>query len=120
MGFVTGLFPQRDFDFLAPEVSSPLRALVMHAAAMRPGLPEWLEGNWPIWARFRAEADKVRASGREHYAARTIAEFLRHQTALREPSGEFKLNNNVVPMLARLYMAVTPGADGFFELRGHE
>lgn len=77
---------------------------------------EWLDENWGIWLRFREEADKIRATGRAHYGARTIAEFIRHETALRE-GGDFKLNNNAVPDLARFYMLVTPGADKFFETR---
>lgn len=77
---------------------------------------DWLDENWGIWLRFREEADKIRATGRTHYGARTIAEFIRHETALRE-RGDFKLNNNMVPDLARLYMLVTPDSEKFFETR---
>lgn len=86
----------------------------------RPDFAVWLDLNWHIWERFRSEADKIRAR-RSHYAARTIAEYLRHQTMLREAADfEFKLNNNNVPDLARLYMALCPAAEGFFNLRGRE
>lgn len=85
------------------------------------GFPVWLDLNWHIWERFRVEADAIRARGRAHYAARTIAEYLRHQTMLREAADfEFKLNNNNVPDLARLYMTLNPAAAGFFHLRGRE
>lgn len=95
--------------------------LLAHVAAdqgevYRPGFYHWLRDNADIWKRFAAEANKLRAQGRSHYGARTIAEFLRHETALRE-SPELKLNNNQVPSLARLYMRVYE-CPGFFELRG--
>ena len=86
-----------------------------------PTFAAWLEANWHIWLGFRDQANAIRARGRSHYAARTIAEYLRHQTMLREAADYvFKLNNNNVPDLARLYMALNSSAVGFFHLRGRE
>lgn len=90
--------------------------LVQAGQQFLPGFHDWLRDNWTIWLRFREEADKIRAKGRGHYSARTIGEFIRHQTALAE-DGDFKINNNVFPDMARLYMLTHPGAAGFFELR---
>lgn len=77
----------------------------------------WLSANWAIWLAFRAQADRVYASGRRHYSARTIVEWLRHETALRESGVTFKLDGNMVPDMARLYLCFHPERAGFFELR---
>lgn len=79
----------------------------------------WLSTNWPIWERFEREANAIYASGRRHYSARTIGEFIRHETALRE-GGEFKINNVRFPDMARLWLTLYPERDGFFELRESE
>lgn len=94
-----------------------LLAIVLEDKLMnyRPGFYHWLLHNYEIWKRFVAEADKLRALGRPHYSARTIIEYLRHETMLRDGT-EYKVNNNAAPSLARLYMAVR-GCPGFFELR---
>jgi DNA modification methylase len=77
--------------------------------------------NWPVWERFEREASYIWFRGRRHYSARTIIEWLRHETVLREAVrqdvGEFKLNNNWVPDLARLYGMVYPDRSGLFETR---
>lgn len=84
----------------------------------RPDFGAWLELNWMLWLVFEKEANRVWNRGRRHYAARTIIEWLRHETALQEgPPSEFKINGNYVPDLARLYLVFHPERDGFFELR---
>ena len=82
----------------------------------RPGFYIWLRDNYVIWQRFAYECEKVRSTGRQHYSARTVIEYIRHETALRE-AGEVKLNNNAAPSMARLYMAAYSCPD-FFQLRG--
>ena len=86
---------------------------------------DWLRENWSVWERFEAIADQVyerqRRRGLEpHYSARTIGEVMRHETVISEASGDFKLNNNRFPKLARLYLLVKPERTGFFELRNPE
>lgn len=81
------------------------------------GFEQWLEENFHVWTRFMQEADKLRARGRTHYSARTIIEVLRHESALSDTDKQFKINDHCAPSLARLYMLVTEGADGFFETR---
>lgn len=95
-----------------------LAAVRAEAHHFREGFEDWLAENWHIWERFRDEAHRMRARGREHYSARTIVEYIRHETALADTSEEkFKINNDVAPDLARLY-AMLPGAAEFFEKRG--
>jgi len=91
--------------------------LVQASTRYRDDFHGWLTDNYWIWDRFRQEADKIRATGRKHYGARTIAEYIRHETALRE-AGEFKLNDHATPDLARLYIELEPKAEGFFTFRG--
>lgn len=88
-----------------------------NAHRFRPGFYDWMAENYAIWVRFKLEADKIRASGRPHYSARTIGEYIRHETALRESGGTFKVNDWWWPPMARLYMQIEPGAAGFFETR---
>ena len=43
--------------------------------------------------------------GRKRYSARTIIEVLRWDSDLREKNKLFKISNNMVPGMARLWMA---------------
>lgn len=95
----------------------PLAALLReHAEQFRPEFPDWLALNRHVWVAFVREADKVWARGRRAYSARTLIEYLRHDTALADSDAEFKINGNCVADCARLYMLAT-GRAGFFETR---
>lgn len=83
----------------------------------RPDFKEWLLENWHIWEGFKREADRIWRTGREHYAGRTIVEYLRHETALAQKSGEFKINDHYTPNLCRLWECYYPTRIGFFEKR---
>ena len=108
------LFGGRDKDFVMAMV---LKQTPWH---FRAEFPKWLSENWGIWQRFEREASKVYAMGRPHYSARTLIEFLRHETNVREQESEFKVNNNIAPDLARLYVTLYPERTGFFDLRSSE
>lgn len=88
-----------------------------HADTFRPGFAVWLRENRNVWQAFEAEANKVWARGRRHWSARTILEYLRHETAISDSGIEFRLNNNAQGDLARLYLLVHPDRAGFFETR---
>lgn len=83
----------------------------------RPYFARWLSVNWTIWERFEREASAVYERGRRHYSARTLIEFIRHSTVLAEVGGDFKINNNAAPDLARLYLTLYPEREGLFEIR---
>ena len=87
--------------------------------AFRKDFKEWLLQNYHVWEAFEIEANKIWNVGYRHYSARTIGEVLRHQTALVEKPNKLglKLNNNLFPDLARLYMMMHPDREGFFERR---
>ena len=79
--------------------------------------PQWLDENFDLWARFEHQCHLIRRRGFEHYSARTVVHFLRHETALQQKGGPLKINNNVSPDLARLYVLLHPSAYAFFEFR---
>jgi hypothetical protein len=77
----------------------------------------WLLANPHIWQAFAAKADQVWNRGRQHYSARTIVEVMRHESMLAEVGGEWKINGNYVPDLARLYVESYPDRVCLFETR---
>jgi hypothetical protein len=89
------------------------------APIFRQGFLAWCAANMDIVERFFSEADRVWDSGRRHYSARTIIHYMRHESALVDSTGEYKINNNVSPDLARLYMRAYPDRR-LFELRGRD
>jgi hypothetical protein len=78
---------------------------------------EWLPANEHVWKAFVSEAMKIRARGRTHYSSYTIVEFLRHNSAVQEVGGEWKINNNHRPYLPRLFDLCYPHMAGMFEYR---
>ena len=78
---------------------------------------EWLPNNLHVWKAFCSEAMKIRNKGFKHYSARTIIHVLRHHSAIHEKGGEWKLNNNHSPYLARLFDLAFPAYAGMWEYR---
>lgn len=70
------------------------------------GFFRWMQYNAHIWNQFERHALTM-AAKRERYSARTIIEVMRWNSDLREQQGKplFKLSNNMIPGLARLWMA---------------
>lgn len=83
----------------------------------RPNFAGWLAANMHVWRAFEREANRVWERGRRHYSARTIGEVLRHESALREAGGQWKLNNSIFPDLARLYRLWNPSRASLFDTR---
>lgn len=70
------------------------------------GFFRWLSENQHIWKAFEEKAYIMAAvAKRPRYSARTIIEVMRWDSDLRENKPLFKLSNNMVPGLARLWMA---------------
>lgn len=89
-----------------------------HSGLFRHDFAQWLRENWHVWLRFEREAEQVWQSGREHYSARTLIEFIRHETFVREKGeGSFKVNNSFCPDIGRLYGKMHPDRQDFFECR---
>ena len=88
----------------------------LYAADFREDFPAWLHDNYPIYAEFERQARMI-ASRRDFYSARTIVEVMRHNSALSDRDGPFRMNNNRTPDLARLFSLIHPEHAGFFQLR---
>lgn len=82
------------------------------------GFWHWLPKNRHIRDAFDRKALAMARSGRDHYSARCIVEHIRYETDLADSETLFKINNNFVPGLARLFMQ-THGSTypRFFHLR---
>jgi hypothetical protein len=78
-----------------------------------------LRDNGHVFAEIERRALQV-ASRRSHYSMRTIIEVIRHDTAIGELRGEFKVNNNAAPDCARLFALLHPQHAGLFEFREHK
>jgi len=79
---------------------------------------EWIGLNLHVFAAFVKQAKYVRSvMRRDHYSARTIGEWLRHNSEIREKGNGWKLNNNYFPALARLSMLAYKELEGLFETR---
>ncbi len=88
-----------------------------HREQFRSDFAAWLAENAHVYAAFAREADRIWNRGRLHWSARTILEYLRHETALADTDAQFRLNNNAAPDLSRLYALQHPERAGFFETR---
>lgn len=83
----------------------------------RPDFLEYMRENLHVYVAFRVEALKVIRKGFRHYSARTIIEVLRHNSALSEHGGPWKLNDHYTPYLARLFALDHFEHAGLFEFR---
>lgn len=102
----------------ARELSAILDLIKTYPLSFRDDFLPWIEGNFFIWKRFEREANKVWDSGRKHYSARTLIEYIRHETSMSEgPNHKYKINNSFVPDIGRLYGMVYPQRERFFECR---
>jgi hypothetical protein len=103
----------------APDLFSttPEAIMLRHSDQFTSEFIHWLPSNMHIWEGFVAEAFKIIRRGFTHYSARTIIHVLRHHSALSENGGEFKINNDTSPYLARLFDLVYPNHAGLFEYR---
>ena len=96
-----------------------LRRALEEADKFRPDFYEWLKANLHVWERFEQEALRVWNAGRTHYSSRTLWEVMRHETVVRAANdGEWKLNNDRAPDIARLFLLLNPDKPDFFETRG--
>lgn len=91
--------------------------LLFDRTKYRDDFSDWLLANGHIWSAFAAKAHQIWERGRRHYSARTIVEVLRHESTLAEIGGEWKINGNYVPDLARLYQDTFPDRASLFETR---
>jgi len=69
------------------------------------GFFKWLTLNDHIWREFESKARAMAVlARRQRYSARTIIEVMRWNSDIRQNNKLFKISNNMVPGLARLWM----------------
>jgi hypothetical protein len=96
--------------------SDPLAVAKRHSDKFRPDFLPWLLENQIIYAEFeRLACDMARV--RRHYGARSIVEKMRYDMMIRERGGEFKINGNFVPCMARLFALCNQSHASLFEFR---
>jgi hypothetical protein len=95
-----------------------LAEVVLNPAGYREDFYDWLSINGAIYLAFEREADYWRLSrGKKRWGHRTVWEYLRRESALREATGNWKLNDHYTKCCARLYVRLHPGAEHFFSFR---
>lgn len=97
-------------------IKKSIKLVQKNPQLFRSDLLEWLVVNHHIFDEFRSRALEV-ARFRTHYSARTIAEVMRHDTAIKSLGDEYKINGNFVPCMARLFALVNPQHKKLFEFR---
>lgn len=78
---------------------------------------DWLPRNVHVWRAFERHALTLIKRGRTHYSSKTIVHVLRHESAIAEHGGEWKINNNWARPLAQLFALAHPAHAKFFEFR---
>lgn len=97
-------------------MSRALSVVAGNAGFFPPSFVKYLGENLHVYEAFEKQALMVAIKGHKHYSARTIVEVLRHHSALQQSGGEWKLNNDNTPYLARLFTLMNPGVN-LFEFR---
>lgn len=96
--------------------NDPLSIAARRSSAFRSDFLPWLHDNLAIYDEFERLALNM-ARVRQHYGARSIVEKMRYDMAIREAGGDFKINGNFVPCMARLFALRNPSHAGLFEFR---
>ena len=79
---------------------------------------EWLRtpNGYHVWQAFMGIAVVSKRRGKRHNA-RIIAEMVRERTDIPLDKDKRKINNNLIPLLARHAMLHVKELEGYFELR---
>lgn len=91
--------------------------LQLNRSKYRAEFANWLSENPHVWSAFCAKANAIWNRGRTHYSGRTIVEVLRYESTLTETSGPWKIRNDFIPDMCRLYADTFPGRSSLFETR---
>jgi hypothetical protein len=86
-------------------------------ANYRADFKQWLSKNFHVYLAFEDLATKIFNKGFKRYSSKTIVETIRYHSSIKELQGEYRINNNTTPDLARLFDAMNPRMSGMFEFR---
>lgn len=99
--------------------TSPLEVARRCASAFRDDFIPWLNDNAHVYLEFEKRALQV-ARFRDHYSGYTILEVMRHDSAIGELHGEYKLNNSHCADMCRLFALCNPSQAALFEFRARK
>ena len=77
---------------------------------------EYNEAHPEVYKTFEQMALALINKGVKHYGSKAIIEAIRYHTSVTEGL-EFKINNNITPLFARVFENKYPQHQGFFEKR---
>jgi hypothetical protein len=77
---------------------------------------EYNEAHPEVYKTFEQMALALINKGVKHYGSKAIIEAIRYHTSVSEGK-EFKINNNITPLFARVFEDRNPQHKGFFEKR---
>lgn len=95
----------------------PVNIVLLNPDKFTEGFLIWLRSNTHIWEAFAEQAKLIRMRGYKRWGAKTIIEFLRHCSAIKENNSVWKINNDSTAYLARLFDLCYPNLAGLFEYR---
>jgi hypothetical protein len=96
--------------------NDPASVAMRHSSQFRPDFISWLRDNGHVYREFERLAIDI-SMHLDHYGARSIVEKMRYDMTIRERGGEFKINGNFVPCMARLFALCNPSKASLFEFR---
>jgi len=85
--------------------------------SVRKRFKDFHSNNPHVFQEFRKLAFQMKETGRKKYSARTIIEVMRWNFNLNTGGDVFKVNDDYVPIYARLMIYHHPEFAEFFELR---
>lgn len=99
-------------------VLDPIVQAMNHPKLFSVRFTVFLRENLHVYYSFEHEALRAVGRGYTHYSARTIVEFMRHHSAVQQSGpATWKINNDHVPCLARLFEVRHPEHSKLFNSR---
>lgn len=94
----------------------PLPALPKQTKTLEQAFQEYNQAHPEVYKAFEQMALALINKGVKHYGSKAIIEAIRFTTSVSEGK-EFKINNNITPLFARVFENNHPQHKGFFEKR---
>lgn len=88
-----------------------------HRAPLEERFAAWIRDNPAVWRLFERFTFEAIRAGHKHYSADAIVHRIRWHTSVETRGDEFKINNDFVAGLSRMWRQRHPEHVGFFETR---
>jgi hypothetical protein len=109
--------------FIDSATDQARKTFILHVLEVGRDHADWknadgvLLDNLHVFLTFLRHTRKLMKMDIYRYSARTIVEHMRFNSDVSDSDVTFKINNNLIPDLARMAMLAFPVLDGFFETR---